>query len=70
VKGGKRPHQSGRHTSRRTFGHVGTSGAMCWADPATGVVCVLLVCRSLLSGWATEPARFARFSDAVVEGLG
>lgn len=28
--------------SRRTFGHTGSTGTICWADPATDSVCVIL----------------------------
>jgi CubicO group peptidase (beta-lactamase class C family) len=47
-----------------TFGHTGATGTLCWADPETGVSCVLLTnrpeCRSLM----------ARFSNAVASALG
>ncbi|MBX9579447.1 MAG: serine hydrolase [Gemmataceae bacterium] len=28
--------------SGRTFGHTGSTGTLCWADPATETVCVVL----------------------------
>ena len=28
--------------SDRTFGHTGSTGTLCWADPATDTVCVVL----------------------------
>ncbi len=28
--------------SERTFGHSGSTGTLCWADPATGTICVVL----------------------------
>lgn len=28
--------------SGKTFGHTGSTGTLCWADPATGTVCVVL----------------------------
>ncbi|MFO7696113.1 MAG: serine hydrolase domain-containing protein [Anaerolineae bacterium] len=47
-----------------TFGHTGATGTMFWADPETGISCVLLTnrpeCRSLM----------ARFSNAVASALG
>src|SRR5205814_3517157 len=28
--------------SERTFGHTGSTGTLCWADPATEPICVVL----------------------------
>ncbi|MFO0809105.1 MAG: serine hydrolase domain-containing protein [Gemmataceae bacterium] len=28
--------------SEQTFGHTGSTGTLCWADPATGTICVVL----------------------------
>jgi len=46
-----------------TFGHTGATGTMCWADPLSGVSCVLLTnrpeCRSLM----------ARYSNAVAAAV-
>jgi CubicO group peptidase (beta-lactamase class C family) len=28
--------------SARTFGHAGSTGTLCWADPASETVCVVL----------------------------
>jgi CubicO group peptidase (beta-lactamase class C family) len=70
VKGAKRPHRTGELTSPRTFTHAGAAGAMMWADPDTGLGCVLLANRALASGWAAAPARQARFSNAVAAALG
>ncbi len=28
--------------SERTFGHTGSTGTLCWADPATETICVVL----------------------------
>jgi CubicO group peptidase (beta-lactamase class C family) len=65
VKGGKRPHWSGELTSPRTYGHLGASGTMVWADPETEVVCLLLTNRALVSGWIRERPRQAMLSNAV-----
>jgi CubicO group peptidase (beta-lactamase class C family) len=50
--------------SPETFGHTGATGTLFWADPQTGVSCVLLTnrpeCRSLM----------ARFSNAVAAAVG
>jgi CubicO group peptidase (beta-lactamase class C family) len=32
----------GKHCSAETFGHGGSTGTLAWADPATGVTCVIL----------------------------
>lgn len=46
-----------------TFGHTGATGTMCWADPLSGVSCVLLTsrpeCRTLM----------ARYSNAVAAAV-
>lgn len=31
-----------RGCSERTFGHTGSTGTLCWADPASGTICVVL----------------------------
>jgi CubicO group peptidase (beta-lactamase class C family) len=70
VKGSKANHFSGTRTSPATFGHTGSSGSMLWADPATGVVCVMIGTRSAESGWADGPVpRRALFSDAVAAAV-
>jgi CubicO group peptidase (beta-lactamase class C family) len=28
--------------SERTFGHTGSTGTLCWADPASETICVVL----------------------------
>ena len=66
VKGHKAPHSTGQLTSPQTFGHGGSAGSMIWADPVTGVICVLIANRTLESGWTTaEMPRQALFSNAV-----
>jgi CubicO group peptidase (beta-lactamase class C family) len=70
VKGTKVPHHSGALTSADTFGHTGSSGSMLWADPALGLICVMIGTRSAESGWADGPVRRrALFSDAVVAAV-
>jgi CubicO group peptidase (beta-lactamase class C family) len=32
----------GRRSSPKTFGHSGSTGTLCWADPATDTICVVL----------------------------
>ncbi len=66
IKGTKRLHPSGDLTSPATFGHLGSTGTMVWADPETDIVCVLLTNRTLASGWTTERPRQALFSNAVM----
>jgi beta-lactamase class C len=69
VKGAKRPHFSGELTSAATFGHLGATGTMVWADPLTDVACVLLTNRTLVSGWTQQRLRQALFSNAVVAAV-
>jgi beta-lactamase class C len=69
IKGPKRPHPSGELTSPDTYGHLGASGTMVWADPRTDVTCILLTNRTLASGWTTEQPRQARFSNAVTAAV-
>jgi beta-lactamase class C len=69
IKGTKRPHRSGELTSAATYGHAGATGTMVWACPETGVACVLLTNRTLVSGWTTERPRQALFSNAVMASL-
>ena len=52
-----------------TYGHIGATGTLVWADPATDVACVLLTNRTLASGWTAERPRQAMFSNAVVAAL-
>ncbi len=66
IKGTNRLHPSGDLTSPATFGHLGSTGTMVWADPETDIVCVLLTNRTLASGWTTERPRQAYFSNAVM----
>jgi CubicO group peptidase (beta-lactamase class C family) len=38
--------------SERTFGHTGSTGTLCWADPESGTICVVL---TSLPGRAAKP---------------
>jgi CubicO group peptidase (beta-lactamase class C family) len=38
--------------SERTFGHTGSTGTLCWADPASETICVVL---TSLPGRAAKP---------------
>jgi beta-lactamase class C len=70
IKGQKRPHSSGELTSAATYGHLGATGTMVWADPQADVTCVLLTNRTLASGWtSTERPRQALFSNVVMASL-
>lgn len=37
-----KPGSFGRHCSPRAFGHSGSTGTIAWADPASGLICVVL----------------------------
>jgi beta-lactamase class C len=69
VKGAKTPHYFGELTSPATFGHIGATGSMYWADPETELLCVLFVNRALDSGWSGEVPRQALFSNAVAASV-
>jgi CubicO group peptidase (beta-lactamase class C family) len=66
VKGEKLGHWTGDLTSPRTIAHVGQSGTLLWADPATGIACAILANRDLYTWWSVAPARWARLSNAIV----
>lgn len=57
----------GSLVSQETFGHRGATGALFWADPRTGLSCVLLTNQPRL--WTEERCEFidlpARYSNAV-----
>lgn len=46
------PKSGGVGASERTFGHTGSTGTACWADPATDTICVVL---TSLPAAATTP---------------
>lgn len=46
------PAAGSRGCSDKTFGHTGSTGTICWADPATQTICVVL---TSLPGWAVQP---------------
>lgn len=46
------PDLGGPGCSDATFGHTGSTGTRCWADPATGTICVIL---TTLPARAVEP---------------
>jgi CubicO group peptidase (beta-lactamase class C family) len=41
-----------RGCSEKTFGHTGSTGTLCWADPASETICVVL---TSLPGRAVQP---------------
>jgi CubicO group peptidase (beta-lactamase class C family) len=69
LRGEKRLHPFGDLTSPETFGHLGLSGTMAWADPDSGLVCVVLTNRQLTKDTARRLVAFCRFSNAVAGSL-
>jgi CubicO group peptidase (beta-lactamase class C family) len=69
LRGEKRLHPFGDLTSPETFGHLGMSGTMAWADPESGLVCVVLTNRVRTNDPARWTASFCRFSNAVAGSL-
>jgi CubicO group peptidase (beta-lactamase class C family) len=55
---------AGARCSVRTFGHTGSTGTICWADPATETVCVVL---TTLPAGAASPHPRQTASDRVAE---
>jgi CubicO group peptidase (beta-lactamase class C family) len=67
IRGSKHPHFSGEFTSPQTFGHTGVAGTFAWADPARGLVCVMLANRLLHNQW--NHPRWSRYSSAVTGAI-
>ena len=65
IRGEKRLHPFGELTSPDTFGHLGGSGTLAWADPESGLVCVVLCNRLLAADRDRFLTAFCRFSNAV-----
>ena len=55
-----------RGCSEQTFGHTGSTGTLCWADPATDVICVVL---TTLPGRAVDPHPRRLASDRVADSF-
>jgi CubicO group peptidase (beta-lactamase class C family) len=53
--------------SDKTFGHGGSTGTLCWADPATNTICVVL---TTLPARAANPHPRTTASDRVAEAVG
>jgi CubicO group peptidase (beta-lactamase class C family) len=54
----------GEQVSPRTFGHVGATGTVAWADPASGLICVCLTNEKIDGG-----ALLRRVSNAVAAAV-
>ena len=65
LRGDKRLHPFGELNSPDTFGHLGISGTMAWADPESGLVCVVLCNRLMTADRDRFVSGFCRFSNAV-----
>ena len=52
--------------SEKTFGHGGSTGTLCWADPATDTI---FVCLTTLPARAADPHPRTLASDAVAEAM-
>jgi CubicO group peptidase (beta-lactamase class C family) len=69
LRGEKRMHPFGDLTSPETFGHLGSSGTLAWADPSSGLVCVVLTNQVIMTDPVRRLASFCRFSNAVYAAL-
>jgi len=56
VRGDKMPHWTPPQASPASFGHVGSTGCLAWADPATSIAWVMFGARNFLSWWDAWPA--------------
>jgi CubicO group peptidase (beta-lactamase class C family) len=52
--------------SDRTFGHTGSTGTRCWADPATDSICVIL---TTLPARAVDPHPRDLASEAIARAV-
>ncbi len=52
--------------SPRTFGHTGATGTLCWADPETDTICVVL---TTLPARAVKPHPRDLASDIVAQAV-
>ena len=55
----------GRMLSQRTFGHMGATGTLFWADPDLDLLCVVLTNQP----GAATPERFGPFADAIAASV-
>lgn len=55
-----------KHCSPRAFGHTGATGTLCWADPASDAICVVL---TTLPGTAAQPHPRQLVSDRIARQL-
>lgn len=51
LKGTKKPHWTPLAATPHSFGQLGSSGVLCWHEPAAGMSWALCGCRSTDSGW-------------------
>jgi CubicO group peptidase (beta-lactamase class C family) len=56
----------GKGCSEKTFGHTGSTGTLCWADPATDTICVILTTLPLR---AVKPHPAGLASDQVAAAI-
>lgn len=54
LRGTKAPHWTPAAASPGSFGHLGASGCVAWADPAAGVAWAILGPRTCIDGWLTR----------------
>ncbi len=56
LRGTKAPHAAPPDAAPESYGHVGGSGGLVWADPAAGVAWSMLGTRTFESWWSEAPA--------------
>jgi CubicO group peptidase (beta-lactamase class C family) len=56
LRGKKTPHWTPVQASPLSFGHVGATGCIAWADPSNGVAWAMLGTRFFIDWWQDWPA--------------
>jgi CubicO group peptidase (beta-lactamase class C family) len=69
VKGSEPSDYFGDYAHATSFGHLGASGTMVWADPEEDLAVVLLTNRAWVSRWPVKERRAARFANAIMAAL-
>ena len=69
VKGTAPSDYFGDYAHATSFGHIGASGTIAWADPEEELAVVLLTNRAWASRWPVRERRAARLANAIMAAL-
>jgi beta-lactamase class C len=66
LRGDKQPHWAPAQAGPGSFGHLGASGSLAWADPATGLAWAILGAQTTNNGWLLRagPKIAARLAES------